>query len=735
MPSTYTTNNGIELIGTGEQSGIWGDTTNTNLTLVDASLDGHTTITLVSAGTSGSPNSLPIADGSASNGRNRALIFADGGDLGADVYVQLTPNDAKKIIFVRNSLSGSRNLILFQGTYSSSNDFVLAAGKDAIVKFDGGGAGAVASALLADLALDAATITTISNTTLNTATVNATTVDTTNIEVTNLKAKDGVAAVTIANSTGNVAFDTDTLYVDATNNRVGIGTTSPSSTLDVVGNAEITGNLTVDTDTLYVDATNNRVGIGTTSPTEALDVTGNIAVSGTVDGRDVATDGTKLDGIEAGADVTDTANVTAAGALMDSELASISSVKALNQGVATTDSPSFAGLTVDTNTLYVDATNNRVGISTASPSETLDVVGNAEINGNIIVSGTVDGRDVATDGTKLDGIEAGADVTDTANVTAAGALMDSELASISSVKALNQGVATTDSPSFAGLTVDTNTLYVDATNNRVGIGTATPTEALDVVGNAEINGNIIVSGTVDGRDVATDGTKLDGIESGADVTDATNVTAAGALMDSELTSEASVKALNQGVATTDSPAFAGLTVDTNTLYVDATNDRVGIGDTTPVARMQVSRLGGAVSSTPSLHGNTTMVVSSGNGTSAAGAYVAFLGGNGASGGVTFADTDAAEVGTLLYFHTDNSMRFTTNSSERMRIKSDGTVGIGTTNPTEALDVNSDAIRIRTSKTPPSASAGGNPGLICWDSNYIYVCVAANTWKRAALSTW
>ena len=45
-----------------------------------------------------------------------------------------------------------------------------------------------------------------------------------------------------------------------------------------------------------------RLGIGTTSPTEKLDVTGNIAVTGTVDGRDVATDGTKLDGIEASAD-------------------------------------------------------------------------------------------------------------------------------------------------------------------------------------------------------------------------------------------------------------------------------------------------------------------------------------------------------------------------------------------------------------------------------------------------
>lgn len=44
--------------------------------------------------------------------------------------------------------------------------------------------------------------------------------------------------------------------------------------------------------------------------------TSNITVGGTVDSRDIAADGTKLDGIEAGADVTDAANVTAAGAVM-----------------------------------------------------------------------------------------------------------------------------------------------------------------------------------------------------------------------------------------------------------------------------------------------------------------------------------------------------------------------------------------------------------------------------------
>ncbi len=118
--------------------------------------------------------------------------------------------------------------------------------------------------------------------------------------------------------------------------------------------------------------------------------------------------------------------------------------------------------------------------------------------GSVTVTGTVDGRDVASDGTKLDGIEANADVTDTANVTAAGALMDSEVVNLAQVKAFDsadyataaQGtladsaVQPNDSPTFGGLTVDTDTLYVDATNNRVGIGTSSPSAVLEVAKDA-----------------------------------------------------------------------------------------------------------------------------------------------------------------------------------------------------------------------------------------------------------
>lgn len=43
-------------------------------------------------------------------------------------------------------------------------------------------------------------------------------------------------------------------------------------------------------------------------------------------------------------------------------------------------------------------------------------------------------------------------------------------------------------------------------------------------------------------------------------------------------------------------------------------------------------------------------------------------------------------------------------------------------------------QIQTAKTPSSSSDTGTPGQIAWDSNYIYVCIATNTWKRSDLNT-
>jgi len=165
-------------------------------------------------------------------------------------------------------------------------------------------------------------------------------------------------------------------------------------------------------------------------------MTGAITTNSTFDGRDVATDGTKLDGIEASADVTDTANVTAAGALMDSEVDV--DIKTLVLPANTTISAYGKTLVDDADAatarttlgLGTAATTAATAYATAAQGTKADAAlpkAGGAMTGAITTNSTFDGRDVATDGTKLDGIEASADVTDTANVTAAGALMDSEV--------------------------------------------------------------------------------------------------------------------------------------------------------------------------------------------------------------------------------------------------------------------------------------------------------------------
>ena len=235
MPSTYTLNNGIELIATGEQSGTWGDTTNTNFQLLDTSLDGQVTVTLSSTGSSGSPNTLPVSDGAASNGRNRLVIFADSSDLGATAYVQLTPNDAEKIIYVRNNLSGSRSILLFQGTYNASNDYEVPAGTTAVVFFNGAGSGAVAANVFNNAHFDALNV--VGNATFGgTVTATGTSVfasldisgdidvdGTTNLDVVDIDgAVDMASTLTVG---GNISLTGATT----------ISNTSGDLTLDVVG--------------------------------------------------------------------------------------------------------------------------------------------------------------------------------------------------------------------------------------------------------------------------------------------------------------------------------------------------------------------------------------------------------------------------------------------------------------------------------------------------------------------
>lgn len=84
--------------------------------------------------------------------------------------------------------------------------------------------------------------------------------------------------------TSNLTVNTNTLHVDSVAGRVGLGTTLPSKTLDVVGTGKISSNLNVATDAFHVDTGTQRIGIGTTTPTEVMEVKPN-QTSGLVSAR------------------------------------------------------------------------------------------------------------------------------------------------------------------------------------------------------------------------------------------------------------------------------------------------------------------------------------------------------------------------------------------------------------------------------------------------------------------
>ena len=130
MASTYTSNGGIELIATGEQSGTWGTTTNTNLQIVDRLTNGVGAISL-----SGTTHTLTTSDGTLSDGQYSVLVF--GGSPSGTNTVTISPNDAQHVYFVKNG--SGQSVVLTQG---SGGNVTVANGKSAIVYADGAGAGA-----------------------------------------------------------------------------------------------------------------------------------------------------------------------------------------------------------------------------------------------------------------------------------------------------------------------------------------------------------------------------------------------------------------------------------------------------------------------------------------------------------------------------------------------------------------------------------------------------------------
>ena len=284
------------------------------------------------------------------------------------------------------------------------------------------------------------------------------------------------ATTTIAMSNVSLNFNSSTLYIDGVNGGVGIGTTTPSYLLHVWGSA---GFGTSTTPTLYVDSGNGRVGIGTVSPVYNLEVqnTGDAVIFLEADTDDSGeTDNPFI-------------KFSQDGAIFQSILGIVGNTGKDPENVNYTDAISNATLlgVLDANALQLGTDDNvrvtiesggNVGIGTSTPAYKLDIYAS---DPSMRVYATTNSRGIRIYPSNLT-IEAETNNSLYLNRYSTGNIF-------LGIGGGDVGIATT-TPSYplhvwgsaAFGTSTTPTLFVDSSQDMVGIGTANPGNTLDVNG-------------------------------------------------------------------------------------------------------------------------------------------------------------------------------------------------------------------------------------------------------------
>ena len=182
MSSTFSTNLALELIGTGDQAGSWGNTTNTNLgTLIEQAISGYVT----QAMTTGVTTSITIPDGATGVARNMYLELTGTG--GTNTVLAVPSN--KKLYFVFNNTTGAVTVKVGGQTgisVAAAEKKILVSNGTDIVEATSYLTAVGNSLNLTTLTATSANITTLTGTSANITTMSGTTATYTSATVSNL---------------------------------------------------------------------------------------------------------------------------------------------------------------------------------------------------------------------------------------------------------------------------------------------------------------------------------------------------------------------------------------------------------------------------------------------------------------------------------------------------------------------------------------------------------------------
>ena len=267
MASTYSSTLNLELQASGENSGTWGTITNNNLQKLESAIKGYVSVAIASTS-----DSLTATDGTTADETSNAIIKLTG-TLTGNTTMQCEA--VENWYIVDNAATMGTYTLGFKpagGTAAS-----LVSGSKHLLYSDG--------STMFDVLDDAGNIT--ANGTLDVAG--------------NVNFNGGTFIYNEAGADLDARFegsgDANLLYLDAGNDRIGIGTNSPSTELDIVGGIKATGNIDFDggsftfndssadldfrvesngdANNLVSNGGTDRIGIGVNAPGAKLEINQN----------------------------------------------------------------------------------------------------------------------------------------------------------------------------------------------------------------------------------------------------------------------------------------------------------------------------------------------------------------------------------------------------------------------------------------------------------------------------